>query len=74
MSEIYRNYLLQKKSNYTLQKLYELANDTQDENMINLTTNFQAKIFLIKFQLWLNLYLIIFKLNFLFFFQKNIAI
>ena len=51
MSEIYRNYLLQKISNYTLQKLYELANDTQDENMIDLTTYFQAKIFLIIFQL-----------------------
>ena len=51
MSEIYRNYLLQKKSIYTLQKLYELENETQEENMINLTTYFQAKIFLIKFQL-----------------------
>ena len=51
MSEIYRNYLLQKINNYTLQKLYELENETQEENLINLTTYFQAKIFLIIFQL-----------------------
>ena len=51
MSENYRNYLLQKISNYSLQKFYELANVTQDENIINLTTYFQAKIVLIRFQL-----------------------
>ena len=49
-AEIYKKFLFQKISDYTLQRVFQLANDSQDDNIIHLKDYFQSLIFAIKMQ------------------------
>ena len=50
LAEIYKKYILKKISDYTLQRIFILANDSQDENIIHLKDYLQNLIFTIKMQ------------------------
>ena len=47
-AEIYQKYLFQKISDYTLQRVFQLANNSQDDTIIHLKDYFQNLIFAIK--------------------------
>ena len=49
-TEIYKNYFLQRIKDYTLHRIFQLANNSGDENLIHLKDYFQSQIFAIKMQ------------------------
>ena len=50
LAEIYKKYTLKKISDYTLQRIFTLANDSDDENIIHLKDYLQNLIFTIRMQ------------------------
>jgi hypothetical protein len=50
MAEIYKKYIFKRINDYTLQRLFQLANDSYDDNVIHLKDYLQNLIFTIKTQ------------------------
>jgi hypothetical protein len=50
LAEIYKKYILKKINDYTLQRIFTLANDSNDENVIHLKDYLQNLIFTIRMQ------------------------
>ena len=50
LAEIYNKYILKKINDYTLQRIFTLANDSNDENVIHLKDYLQNLIFTIRMQ------------------------
>ena len=48
--EIYKKYIFKKLNDYTLQRLFQLANDSNDDDIIQLKDYLQNLIFTIKMQ------------------------
>ena len=50
LAEIYKKYIFKRINDYTLQRLFQLANDSDDDNLIHLKDYLQNLIFTIKMQ------------------------
>ena len=49
-ADIYKKYFLKKINDFTLQRIFQIANDREDKNIINLKDYFQNLLFTIKIQ------------------------
>ena len=50
LAEIYKKYIFKRINDYTLQRLFQLSNDSYDDNLIHLKDYLQNTIFIIKSQ------------------------
>ena len=50
LADIYKKYILKQINDFTLQRIFQLANESEDDNIINLKDYFQNLIFTIKIQ------------------------